>query len=205
MGREVDSYQGTLLVQSLNVTPAHIGFRNGRRSYLDFLSAKERRLGLSLFLLVALTIAYQGIKEHFTLAVFSEEGLTTDAKTVKATTEGKRLVSFTVDTGERHALGEIEDVLIGAVLLAFVNDGQGGTVAHTLDSCQTEAYLSLLVYAELLVRLVDIRAQRGNAHLPTLVHEFRYFRYLVTATGHDGSHILCRVVGLHVGSLVGHP
>ena len=63
----------------------------------------------------------------------------------------------------------------------------------------------MMVHAELLVRLVDVRSQRGNTHLLAFVHQLGDFRNLVTAAAHDGSHEFSRVVGLEVGRLVSHP
>ena len=206
MGRQIDAHQVAFLVEPLDVAPTHVRLGNGRRGNLHVVeTAKERVLGFGLRLLVVLAVAHQCIKELLALGILREIGFAPDAKGVEAATQSQRLESLAVDIAQVDTLGKVEDVLIGAVLLPLLNNAVGGTVAHALDGCQTEAYLAVVVHTELQVRLVDVGPQRGDAHLLALVHELGDLRNLVAAARHDGGHELGRIVGLEVGRLVGHP
>ena len=204
--RQIDTHQLALLVQPFYVAPADLRLRNGRRLNLYAAEvAEERVLCLLLLELVALSETHQRVEERLALAVLHEEVLAPYAKRVESAAQRQRLEGFLVDGAEVDALDEVEDVLIGAVLLALVDDGLCHTVAHALDGCQAEAYLAMMVHTELLIRLVDVRSERSNAHLLALVHQLGDFGYLVASSRHDGSHELCRVVSLQIGCLVGHP
>ena len=158
-----------------------------------------------LFDLIGLAITHDDVNKSVALGILGKELLTTDAKTVKSSAQSQRLEGLTVDLAEVDTLDEIKDILVETVLLALINDGLCHTVAHTLDGCQSKAYLSLLVNTELLERLVHIRAQRGYAHLLAFIHQLGDFRNLIATTTHDSCHELSRIIGLEVGCLEGYP
>ena len=206
MSRQIDAYQFAFLVQSFYIAPAFVGLWHSRTLYLYIVKSAKQRITCLLFLrLIVLTITYENFNKRLAFGVLAKEVLTTNTKTVEAATKSQCLKCLTVDQTEVDAFHKIIDILIDAVLLAFVNDSLRHIVAHTFDGSQSETYLTFLVYTELLVRLVDIRSQRINTHRPTFVHQLSDFCDLVAATAHDGSHKLSGIVGFQISGLESHP
>ena len=98
-----------------------------------------------------MSVTHHNLYRALALAVLSKEVLTTNTKTVEASTECQGFKGLAIDLTEVDALHEIEEVLVGTVLLAFINDGLRHTVAQALDGSQSETYLTLLVNTKLLV------------------------------------------------------
>ena len=182
VGRQIDTYQFAFLIQTFYVAPAIFTLRQGGCLYLQISkTAKQRVLCLLLLRLIELAVAHHDLYGTLAFCIMGKEVLTAQTKTVKATTQRQCFKGFAVDLTEVDALYEVEEVLIGSVLLALFDDSQCDAIAQPLDSSQTKAYLSFLVDTKLLIRLIDIRTQRSNTHRLTLVHQLRDFRYLVTA------------------------
>ena len=206
MGGEVDAHQLALLVQSLDVAPAVIGLGDGWCLNLYLVeSAEERILCLHLLLLIGLPVAHDGLDEGLALGILCKEVFATDTEAVESATQRQHFEGLAVDILQTDTLHKVEDVVIGTILLAFVDDRLCCAIAQSLDACQSEAYLAMLVDTKLEVRLIDIGPQRRDAHLLALVHELGDFRNLVATAAHDGSHELGGIVGLEIGRLIGHP
>ena len=77
---------------------------------------------------------------------------------VKCSAQCKTLHSATFDGRHGYTLYEIKDTLERAVLVAFLHDGLGSRFAKALDGIQAKPDLSLVVYAEVAVRLVHVRS-----------------------------------------------
>ena len=77
--------------------------------------------------------------------------------------------------------------------------------ADSLNRSETETYVSSIIHGEFHATLVDVRTEGVDAHRLAFVHEFADVGYVGKASTHDGSHVLCRIVGLEVCSLVCHP
>ena len=84
--------------------------------------------------------------------------LTLNAETIKRTGKRHALQCLLVHGAVGDTLHEVVDVLVGAILLPFLNDGFGGGFAHALDRNQPEAYFALRVHTEVGVRLVHVGA-----------------------------------------------
>ena len=113
--------------------------------YLYIVGTEERSGCLGLGRLEALAITHDGIEERALLATRCKILLTIEPEAVEASAVGKAFKGFAVDIAEVHALGKVIDIGKGAIGLALVDDGGGGSLAHTLDGSQSEAYLALLV------------------------------------------------------------
>ena len=62
-----------------------------------------------------------------------------------------------------------------------------------------------MVHGELEVGLIDIWREYADAHGTALVHELDDFGDVVEVTAQRTSHVLCGVVRLEVGCLIGDP
>ena len=128
-----------------------------------------------------------------------------DAEAVQCSAEGERFEAFAVDTGCADTFHKVVDVLERAVCTAFLYDGRCGIFPYAFYGCEAEAYLSVLVHAEIHERFVDVGTLCRHAESLALVHEFRDFPDVVAPPRHDGSHELRCVVGFEICCLVCHP
>ena len=118
MGREIDAHELALLVEFLDGRPP---FRlgQGRMDHGHVVAPEEAQTGIGLVHLVALAVAHEQVDEEFSLGVGGEELLAHDPESIEAATIGQALESLSVDVGQVDALGKVEDVLVGTVLLAL--------------------------------------------------------------------------------------
>ena len=127
------------------------------------------------------------------------------AHAVEGTGFYQHLHVFLVHGVHIDALQEVEDVLVGTVLLALSDDYRRGGFAHAADGLHAEAYLAVAVDAEVELRLVDAWRGHLDALLPAVVHKLAHTADVGLCRGHHGSHIFGRVMGFEVGCLVSHP
>ena len=103
-----------------------------------------------------MSVANEDIEEHIATTINAEVVLAWNTEAVETAAQCQRLESLSVDRSVVDALGKVEDTLVGAVLLALVDDRLCHIVTHSLDGCQSKTNLSFLVNTELQVRFVDI-------------------------------------------------
>ena len=205
MGCKIHAHKILLAVKPLERAP-FLGIRHRRTGNLNGIeSAEERVCSLSLYRLILVSVSYNAVDKELALAVWRKELLALDAERVERSGVCKVFDSLTVAGREVYALNKVVYVFEAAVLLALKDDGKSGTLAHSLNGSHAEADVSLVVYGKLYARLVNIRSERLNVHVPALVHKLGYIGYAVQASAHDGCHVLRRIVCLEVGCLVGHP
>ena len=196
-----------LAVKAFQRAPLLIFLRDFRlRGFGHIGCAKKGILAGQQILLIAHTIAQEGVHEHFAARIFGEELLALHGlETIECAGQREVFKALAVARAEVHALHEVEDRLVRAVFISFFNNTLHRRFAHTLHGCKAEAYISFVIDAELGVALVDIRAERANAHRLALVHELHDFVDVGEVSAHVARHVLRGVVGFEVRRLIGHP
>ena len=113
-----------------------------------------------------------------------------------------------VDRVGVEALGEVEQVLEGAVGPASPDQSFHGRFADVLDRRQGVTDSSFVPTVAPFdhkdgVRGIDVRPQKLDSHLPEFLMEDAQFVRIAHFQGHQRGHEFNRVVGLHVSRLVG--
>ena len=160
---------------------------------------------MSLFHLIALSVAHKQVKEQFSLLIQSVEALTTDAEAVEGAAQYQIFQTFPIHVAQIDALHEIIDILERAIFFSLRNDGLCRSLSHSFDSCKSETYLSFFVDTELHVAFVHIGAIRVYIHRLALIHELGHFRDVALTPTHDCRHEFCRIVRFQVCRLECHP
>ena len=102
-----------------------------------------------------------------------------------------------------HPLDEVLQGLEGAAFLPLFHHGADETPAYVFHRAQAEAD-GIALHGEVILGMVQIRGQHGNAQLLALGNVARNFSGGVQHRGHQCRHILPGIVALQVGRLIGH-
>ena len=134
MGRKINSYQITLLVETFQISPCRCRNYFGSRYFYLVLTAKQRVGCGSLIHLIFISIAYQYFRKSFIFGILHKEIFTLDAgKTVKRTCQSQIFNILTVTSREVYTLNEIKDIFIFSVSLPFLQNRVNSTFSYALD------------------------------------------------------------------------
>ena len=167
----------------------------------------EERVGIGgLVGLVFIAVVHQQVESRAAVFVGPEELFAVDVfEALESTCLREVLYRLTVAGLEVHALQEIKDVLVFAVLLPFADDRFCGSFSDAFDATQTETDSAVVVHDETEFGLVHIRLQHTQPERTTFVHQFGDLFDVVLMDGEVSCHELGRVVRFEVTGLVRYP
>ena len=113
--------------------------------------------------------------------------------------------SSLVDDPKVEAAGGVKHTGVGSVGRSIHQQKVNGGGPYPFHSEQSEAKCARWIDREWSLGLVDVGPQHGKLHAPAFLHKERHLLNVIHVVGQHGRHVLCRVVGLEVGSLVGDP
>ena len=126
------------------------------------------------------------------------------AQRVESTRNSHILNNLTVYCAVVHALEEVVQVLELAALVALVHNACHSGVAHTLNTSQSEADITLGIGDKGVVTLVYIGSQYPDTHTLALIHLAYNLIHLGQISTQHSRHKLTRIVGFKVCCLVGN-
>ena len=80
------------------------------------------------------------------------------AEVIEGSALGQALHAVALDDADGNAFGKVEDVMEGTIGVSLLDDGIDGTGTQTGYGSQSEADVSVRVYAELVATEVDTGA-----------------------------------------------
>ena len=171
-------------------------------------ATEEALLGIVALRLNTRAIAYQRIYEVSPLFIVNRGKELTSREVynrVESSRHSNILKTFAVYGCVVGALAEVEDIFVWTILLTLGNNRIYRRLAYTLDCCQTETNISLLICRETHLRLVNIGRKYADTHTLALFHIQLQLLNIAEVGTEQCRHILGRIVGFEVGSLVCHP